>query len=356
MESLRLIELAGSPWQMGRRHGEGLAPDIRAMRRALLAYLFKAGLALGTLPLLGLLRFLARRFWPFIPSTLQEEMKGVASGAQVSVATILLFNGLDDLANIPQCSGLAAGGPYTEDGAYLAGRNLDYPLFIDILISLQTLFVAEPPRGQPFVSLAWPGYIGVCTGMNRAGIALSQFASKSIDTTFQGMPAALRFRQALEAADSVSSAAEAILGVKGTIGNNLLLVSADEAMVLELSARHGAVRTPEGGLITVTNHYQSPAMVPRQGRFPRRPPLSPLSAGYFTEAYSRARDGRLKALAKGKILKPEDVQEILADEYIANPGTVASVVFRPGDRTLWVARSPKAPVCRGPFQKIPLWQ
>ena len=74
---------------------------------------------------------------------------------------------LDDLANNrPRCSALAVGERRTADGAYLMGRNLDYPLFIEPLAQLKTLFLLEPHQGQPLASLAWPGYVGVCTGMN----------------------------------------------------------------------------------------------------------------------------------------------------------------------------------------------
>ncbi|MBW1990812.1 MAG: hypothetical protein JRI59_01520 [Deltaproteobacteria bacterium] len=357
MKDLPILELAGSPQDLGRNHGQKLAQEIRGLRRQLFAYLLKAGLVVGAWPVFGALLCLARSFWAAIPRSLREEMQGVASGAGVGLSLILLINVLDDLANnVPRCSGLAAGGPRTADGAFLAGRNLDYPLFLDILIDYQMLFLVEPEQGQPFASLAWPGYVGVCTGLNRAGVALSQFSAMSRDTSLRGLPAALRFRLGLESAESVADAVRTIMELKGTIGNNVLLASASEAWVLELSAHQGAVRRPEAGLITVTNHYQTAAMAPLKGRFPRRPPFSPLSAYYFTEEYSRAREARLQELAQGRRLGPEDFQVILADDRIANPGTVVSVVVRPEDKTLWVARGQVPPVSQGPFQKIRLWQ
>ena len=355
MQDLPLVELYGSPQELGRRHGQLLGAGIRRMRRGLLSYLIKAGLAVGTWPILGLLMFLGRRFWPFIPRPYREEMQGVAAGAHMPLSIILLINVLDDLANnVPRCSALAAGTPRT--GGFIAGRNLDYPLFIDLLIGLQTLFVVEPHQGRTFASLAWPGYIGVCTGLNRAGVALSQLSAMSRDTSLQGIPAALRFRQGLEAGGSVAGVAESILAAQGTIGNNLLLASAQEARVLELSAKQCAIRLPVAGLLTVTNHYQSAAMAPWRGRFPKRPPFSVLSPYYFSEAYSRSRDARLQDLAKDNTLSPDDLRAILADDGVANPGTIASVVFRPGELTLWVARGQRPPVNQGPFQIIKPWR
>src|SRR5271157_2317305 len=185
---LRTVELEGSPQELGRRHGQALGEEIRRMRRGLLAYLARLSLYAGALPLFGGLLILARRFLPHVPAHLQQEMAAVAAGAQVSLGTVLLINVADDLANnTPRCSALAVGGARTPDGAYLMGRNLDYPVFLDVLVPLQTLFLLEPHHGRPLASLAWPGYVGVCTGLNRSGVALSQLSAMSRDRTLKGM-------------------------------------------------------------------------------------------------------------------------------------------------------------------------
>ena len=113
-----------------------------------------------------------------------------------------------------------------------------------------------------------------------------------------------------------------------------MLCGPREALVLEISARHGAVRRPHRGLLTTTNHYQSPAMQGLKGRFPPRPPYSVLSAYHFTEAYSQARNHRLQELAADRRLGPMDLQKILADPAIANAGTAVCAVFQPADRRL----------------------
>jgi hypothetical protein len=348
--------LSGSPRELGRRHGQALAREIRVLRRALLTYLAKVSLAAGALPLYVLLLFLARRFWPHIPSPLQEEMQGVAAGAGVGLSSVLLINVLDDLANnSPRCSALAAGGPYTGDGFYLLGRNLDYPLFTEVMVKYQTLFLLEPALGLPLASLAWPGYVGVCTGMNRAGVALAQLSAMSLDRSLQGIPAALRFRRALEGGADIPTAASLILQAPGTIGNNLLLCSPREAAGLEIAARRGVIRYPEAGLVLATNHYQSNPMASLKGRFPPRPPFSILSSYHFTEAYSQARLARLQELTAKTRLGPDKIREILADPGLANPGTVVTAVFAPEAQKMWVARGGRPPVCQGPFQEVRLW-
>jgi hypothetical protein len=353
---LRRLEIWGDPQERGRRHGQTLGGDIRLLRRAILTYLARISLYAGALPLYGLLQWLARGFWPYIPPHLQQEMAALAAGADVSLGSILLLNGVDDLANnSPRCSALAVGGRHTAQGDYIMGRNLDYPLFIEPLLQLQTLFLISPHRGQRLASLAWPGYVGVCTGINASGVALAQLSSMSRDRTLKGTPAALRFRQALEDGDTVAAVAESVLKTPGTIGNNLLLCDPREALVVEISARHGAVRRPHRGLLTTTNHYQSPAMQELKGRFPPRPPYAALSAYHFTEAYSQARNRRLRELAADRRLGPIDLQKILADPAIANAGTAVCTVFEPAHRILWVAQGETPPVNRGPFVAVKLW-
>lgn len=353
---LRTLELSGSSREIGLRHGQALAREIRALRRALLTYLARISLYGGALPLYALMIFLGKRFWPYIPPRFQEEMTGVAAGAGVGLGTILLLNVLDDLANnSPRCSALAAGGNYTGDGFYLLGRNLDYPLFTDVMVKHQTLFLLEPAQSLPLASLAWPGYVGVCTGMNRAGVALAQLTSMSRGRSLKGVPAALRFRQGLEGGADVRSAASLILQAPGTIGNNLMLCSPREAACLELAARQGVIRYPQGGLLLATNHYQSGPMASLKGLFPPRPPFSPLTSYHFTEAYSQARLARLQDLAAGARLGPGKIREILADPQIANPGTAVSAVFAPSEQKIWVARGAQPPVNQGPFQEIKLW-
>jgi hypothetical protein len=351
----RIIQLAGSPREIGRRHGELLAGEIRAMRRVLLTYIARISLYAGALPVLALFQLLSRlAFWPHIPPRLREELQGVAAGAQLSLPQILLINTLDDLANNwPACSALAVGAGRTPDGFYLAGRNLDYPVFVDILVDFQTLFSITPDEGLPLVSLAWPGFVGVLTGMNRAGVALAQLTAMCRDHTLRGLPAGLRNRLALEREATVPGLAAGLRAFPTTIGNNLFLLSPHEAAVLEVSPHRAALRRPEDGLSIATNHFQGEAMSAVKGVFRQRPPLSVLDPYHFTEAYSRARVARMETLAASRRnLGPADLQAILADPGVANAGTVNSVIFQPADLSLWVAKKAPPPVSRGDYVRF----
>ena len=353
LPDLTPISLAGTPPELGRAHGLLLAREIRLLRRAFFRFLLRAGMLVATWPLALLFYALGGRFWSRVPPSLKEEMRALAAAADLDLASVLLINVLDDVANaLPRCSALAVTPRASATGGVLAGRNLDYPLFLEVLLRQQRLFRVSPAGGVPFLSVAWPGYVGVCTGMNRAGVALSQLTAMSRRTTFRGVPVALRFRLALERGTHLSAAVREILAHPATIGNNVLLADPAGALVLELAPGAWACRRPVAGLLTATNHFQAPEMAGLRGRFPRRPPGSPLSPGHFTFAYSVARDRRLQELAGGRKLSPREIMAILADPGIANPGTVVSAVFAPAEGTLWLARGHETPVSRHRWGEI----
>lgn len=350
------ILLAGHPADLGRRHGLLFPREIRLLRRAFFRFLLRAGYLVAAWPLGLLFYALGGRFWRQVPAALKEEMRALAAAADLDLASVLLINVLDDVANaLPRCSVVAVSPQKSAAGRVLVGRNLDYPLFIDVLVRQQRLFLVTPEGGVPFLSVAWPGYVGVCTGMNRRGVVLCQLSAMCRRATFRGVPAALRFRLALERGESLTAAAREILGHPPTIGNSVLLADATDTWLLELAPGAWACRRPVAGLLTATNHFQTPEMAKLKGRFPRRPPGSPLSPVHFSEAYSLARDRRLRELAEGRLLSPPDLMAILADPQVANPGTVVSAVFAPAERTMWLAQGESAPVSRHRWVEIRAW-
>jgi len=351
---LQIIRLAGSPTEMGWTHGRLLAGQISRMRREFLRYLGRLTLGLGAVPLYLLICCLAWRFRPFIPAALWEELRAVAQGAGVHISFILFVNVLDDLLNnIPRCSTFAAPLRQREAASYILGRNLDYPLFAHTLCRYNTVQLLFPADGQPLVSISWPGYCGVCTGMNRAQVALGQLTASTSDVSMAGVPSGLRNRLALQYHRTVSEVAAAIVSRPGTLGANLMIAAPHEAVLLEVSARHHQVRLPEAGILTATNHYQSSQMQPWRGAAFRRPPLSPLQAYCFSTEYSHARNRRLQELLQGRSLTIAQARQILADPLIANPCDVNSVIFFPTADELHIAQGVELPVSqRGRFRRL----
>ncbi|MFP3866545.1 MAG: C45 family autoproteolytic acyltransferase/hydrolase [Desulfobacteraceae bacterium] len=349
---LRIVRLRGLPGEMGHAHGRMLGREIRQMRGRVLNYLAKITGWVGGLPLYLALMVLARRFRPYIPGPYWEEMQGVAAGAGVSINLILLLNVFDDLVqNLPRCSGLAAESKDRHTSSWLLARNLDYAIFTEVMARLQTVFLLHTASGIPLVSVAWPGFVGLYTGMNQKRVALAQLSAMTVDRTIGGCPAGIRNRQALQQGQNLQQVAVLITASKRTSGNNLVLCSPAEAQVLEVSARHWQIRRASHGLIIATNHYQSAKMQAVKGQFPPRPPFSPLSPWHFTEAYSHSRQRRLHALAANGI-DMQKARNLLADPEVANPGTVSSVIFQPQTMAMCLAQSLITPVAAGRWWRL----
>lgn len=350
---LQVLRLSGSPTDMGLAHGRILAQDIRGLRREFLRYLSRLSLGTGTLPLYLAACLYALRLRHYIPAALWEEIQAVATGAGVHVSFILFINVMDDLLNnIPRCSTFTAPLRNSRPATLLLGRNLDYPLFAQVMCRFNTVFVLFPKDGQPLVSVAWPGYAGVCTGMNASQVALGQLTASTSDISLAGVPAALRNRLALQHHTSVVEAAARITSLPGTIGLNLILASPQESLLLEVSARHRAVRVPVEGVLTATNHYQSPAMQAWKGTAFRRPPLSPLDSYCFSHDYSLERNQRMQDLLSAGSPDIPRAEQILSDRIVANPCDVNSVVFNPAALELYVAQSLHTPVSQGRFRRL----
>jgi hypothetical protein len=276
---------------------------------------------------------------------LWEEIQAIAHGADMHISFILFINVMDDLLNnIPRCSAFAAPLGQDRESRFLLGRNLDYPLFAHEMCRFNTVFILLPDNGQPLVSIAWPGYTGICTGMNQSQVALGQLTASTSDFSLAGVPSALRNRLALQHHTSLVEVTARITSLTGTIGANLVLAAPDGALVLEVSAHHRTVRVPNHGVLTATNHYQSLAMQAQKGKAFRRPPLSPLDPYCFSPDYSLKRDQRLQSLLQNRNLTITEAQRILGDSVIANPCDINSVIFDTAASELYVAQSLNLPV------------
>ncbi len=347
-EGLTVLQLNGSPLEMGLQHGSSLKEEIHLIRSKFIDYLSRRKWPVFGRILYWLLMVFAKTMNRYIPNLLRKEMLSVAKGANVPYCFILLLNVLDDLLNLFFCSSFAI----TKDGHIICGRNLDYDIFTDLMTHLNTVFVYKPKEGYPFLSLAWPGYVGCLTGMNVNGLVLTSHASYTFDRNRKGIPTGLLYRHALQHALCINDIDKAITSAPRTIGNNVLLASDNEAFVLELSAKNWKRRKSEGGIITITNHYQTSAMKSIQAPFVSKPPGSSLPDDFFSYNHSILRDEQLREFCKKESFWVNEAIEALRSEPVANGATAQSVVFLPSEKSIWVAKSLDAPVSLGKFIKL----
>ena len=342
------LRLSGSPYARGYLHGRLLASSIREMD-AILNQLMDAKAA--HVPMLGKAMAVRKARWleARTPPEYIAEMHGVADGSGVPYADILLFNVFDDLMYVHGCSSLGLEqGPAS--GEWLHARNLDY--LLHQLARFKTVLIYDSP-GCRYLSVGFPGYIGVLTGFNDRGISLSAHTSISADNAV-GIPTGFLYRKIMEEAESLDEALAILREGPRTIGNNLLLGSYRENrfVAAEVTARRCETRAPAGGVIAVTNHFQCAPL----GELQRGPDR--LLQG------SRQRDKTLREFQSGlgRAAGVADVQRWFASPKgqgavfpsVANKGTVQGVIFAPAEGAFYVAKGNKTPVTTSGYLRLAL--
>jgi hypothetical protein len=379
-DGLLTVELAGSPYERGRQHGVVLADHIRHLRQRLIRdIVFGKGWAMGT-GFLAILYGILARMHPNVPRELREEMRGVADGARVPYRDVLLLNCFDDvlhaliqlnpvLAPVLQhrfvrpvlgwlgspptpapmpgfaCSSFVLSGSKSASDGPIHGRNLDYMIgdgFVDpdglVPIELRqnlVAFVVRPDRGQAFVSVAWPGFVGTVTTMNAAGVSLACLTSTVPRETANATPLLLLYRLMALYASTLDEAEWLLRGTRRTIGNNLTMAagSTHEARRFELSMDRVAATCPSDGLVVATNHFQHPDMAELQQGWVI--PNSVHRLARLGELFGEgSHDIRAAQAALTDVCPPAGVDDTW--DCLNNPGTIYSSVAEPARSRLWV--------------------
>ena len=356
-----LVRIAGRPYERGLQHGRLLREEVRRLRAAFYRdVVYFRGRAWG-LALQAVMAPILLLMHRHIPAELRLEMRGVAAGAGVRYRDVLIFNCFDDLLHalwlIPMaarrlpfvgrsfaCSSFALLGQRTSTGRLLHGRNLDYEV-VDCLandgavtrVLKENIVVVEcrPDDGHAFLSVGWPGVVGVVTSLSEAGLSLACLTSTVSGETPNGIPLPLLYRRITQHAETLSGAELMLRGARRTIGNNLLLASGaeDDARVFELSPSSIATRRAEAGKLITTNHFVHDAMVPSQNGWS------------FPSSVERL--NRLTDLCGAGACTPEQATAFLRDTLsrgpdgnlwgcLENPGTIYSTVAEPASGRLWI--------------------
>ena len=103
------------------------------------------------------------------------------------------------------CSSFAAWGNKTEDGQLLIGRNLDFYAG-DAFAKNKIIAFVNPTEGHKFMSVAWPGMIGVVSGMNEHGLTVTINAGKSKIPWIAKTPISILTREILQHASTIDEA------------------------------------------------------------------------------------------------------------------------------------------------------
>ena len=245
------------------------------------------------------------------------------------------------------CTSFGFDGEATANGHTLVARAFDFEVD-DLLDRDKVVFLVHEDGAIPFASVAWPGFVGVVTGMNAEGVLVVVHGARGGTTVPEGIPVAFALREVLQHAHDTAEAVD-ILKAQDVMVSHIVFVAdgAGRFAVVERSPGVPAlVRDAKShGTIAVTNHFEGPlADDPKNLRVrantstvARRARIDELLAGVTPHtvtprtALAMLRDHEC---AGGESCSLGDRRSI--DAFIATHGIVADTT----DRVLWVSAGP----------------
>ena len=247
---------------------------------------------------------------------------------------------------------LNAGSPNPEvnagvngQGDPLLARNFDFE--VDPIFDREkAVFVVREQGKVPFASVAWPGLVGVVTGMNAHGVAVVVHGARAAEPTNVGEPVVHALRRVLSNATDTAHAIK-LLGLNTAMVSHIVVVmdSSGTAKVVERAPGHADHVSALGSRAAITNHFEGPLAA------------DPKNLRVLEETSTRQRRQRADALLERSQGKPASVADAIAflrdrkgadgrslslgdrnaiDALIATHG----VVMNTRRRQLWVSEGP----------------
>ena len=94
------------------------------------------------------------------------------------------------------CSAFGIGPKATKDGHTLLARAFDFEAG-EIFDTDKAVYFVRGDGVLPFASVAWPGLVGVMSGMNSEGVAVIVNGARAREPSTEGMPVAFSLREAV---------------------------------------------------------------------------------------------------------------------------------------------------------------
>jgi isopenicillin-N N-acyltransferase like protein len=346
MGSLPVIRAEGTHYEMGYGHGEQCLERIQYMaREGLLREMRRYAKNTD----LSLMLKLANEYEPFIREGaphLLEEIRGIGDGSRITYQEALMLQCRSELVykvkTEPECTSFALERDRSATGEVIVGQNLDLGAAMEDGAIILCLYPTEGPAIVNWTIAGTVGQIGLnSAGLGRCGNVLIS------DGWRAGLPTTILFRRILEQS-SVRAAEAFIAGSYRAKSNNFML--GDETgyvMDLETTANDFRILQPKDGILTHTNHYLHPDLIPYE-----------LFYDVEDSALRLSRLNELLASSSRKVT-PEKLKTFLTDHANGSHSickhvekdsvrakTVASIMLYPESRTMEVC--PGNP-CTGQF-------
>ena len=158
------------------------------------------------------------------------------------------------------CTAFGLGPEATSDGHALFARAFDFEA-ADVFDRDKAVFVVREDGKIPFASVAWPGLVGVVTGMNAEGVAVAVNGGRAREPSTTGMPVAFSLRETLESAHDTTRRSRSSRGRRVMVSHLVFVGDAKGHFVVVERAPGMPAYVREGtdpARVAVTNHFEGP--------------------------------------------------------------------------------------------------
>lgn len=363
-DGLWVMSVAGSAFERGEAIGK-LAEDLLYMQeKAFADKLFEMVPSRRYRDFLHyFITIFNRRLGSSVPLEYRQEIKAMSTSCTHELDDFgnpyerqMQYHSAHDIGHVMQdymlvgCTSFAAWGRESADSSLIIARNFDFYMGEEFARNKLVLF-EKPDTGHAFVSVTWPGMLGVLSGMNTAGLTVTINAAKLETPSMSATPISLLTKKILQYASNLEEAWK-IAGEYNTFVSESILVGSvndGRAVIIEKTPSAMSMYDPAGrdssvAHIVCTNHYQSELFRD-----------NPVNVENIRTSDSMQRFRRVEELldSTGKV-NPVNAAAILRDKKglggeplgycnelaINQLLAMHSVIFRPAERKIWVSTSP----------------
>ena len=201
-----------------------------------------------------------RRMGASVPLEYRQEIKAMSASCTHEFDEFgspyerqMQYHSAHDIGHVMQdymlvgCTSFAVWGRESADSSLLMARNFDFYMDEEFAKNKLVLF-EKPDSGYAYVSVTWPGMLGVVSGMNTQGLAVSINASKLEVPSSSATPISILVKSILQYASNIEEAETIASSFKTFVCESILVGSANDgrAVIIEKTPSAMGIYSPEG--------------------------------------------------------------------------------------------------------------
>ena len=202
-----------------------------------------------------------RRMGASVPLEYRQEIKAMSASCTHEFDEFgspyerqMQYHSAHDIGHVMQdymlvgCTSFAVWGRESADSSLLMARNFDFYMGEEFAKNKLVLF-EKPDSGYAYVSVTWPGMLGVVSGMNTQGLAVTINASKLEVPSSSATPISILVKSILQYASNIEEAETIAASFKNFVCESILVGSANDgrAVIIEKTPSAMGVYSPDGG-------------------------------------------------------------------------------------------------------------